>query len=585
MNGVDADYTRTSDKAIEAFKLHITPETPVEGEFTVVVEYSGVPVRHIDNDGSSEGWVATADGTTALGQPVGTMAWIPSNNTPADKATFDFRITIPTTIGGEPAAAASNGELIERTPSADGTETTWVWRQQHQQATMVTMLSIGNFHVREGSITLTDGRVIPEWSFLDTDRTEAQIATMDVRRGQIEEMTTTLEGLYGPYPGSSTGVVVDVNPVGYALETQDRSFFPGSISESTLVHEIAHQWYGNAISPADWGSIWVSEGQGTYAPVWWREQHGLTTTAETYFDTWNRIAETDGRWQVAPGAMPDQVDLYGWHSYTRAAMTYEVLRQVVGDEVFVEIMTGYVQTYNGTSRTGDEFIAYAEEIAGRSLQEIFQPWIYESGKPEWPSVWDYSLAAEPVDGEVEPGSTIAYTLTATNTGLVPLTGGAVTVDLADVLDDATIDAASLPEGLALDGTDLVWTVPETELDGTAEVVFTATVADDADGASLAAASSATLGAFCVGECATAHSTAETAPIETPSETPSETAEPTAAPLPTGTDAAPAPQPGDGGSQVVSPLPQTGAGAAAPLLVLALGIAGAGGALLARRRRA
>jgi len=95
VNGQPASFSRTEHKPTESFKLHISPSQPVSGTFTVVVKYSGVPVEHIDNDGSSEGWAATDDGATALGQPVGAMAWIPSNNTPADKATFDFEVTIP----------------------------------------------------------------------------------------------------------------------------------------------------------------------------------------------------------------------------------------------------------------------------------------------------------------------------------------------------------------------------------------------------------------------------------------------------------------------------------------------------------
>lgn len=393
VNGQPATFTRSSDKAIESFKLHITPAEPVSGEFTIEVQYSGVPVEHIDNDGSSEGWVATTDGTTALGQPVGTMAWLPSNNTPADKATFDWEITIPTTIDGKPAAVASNGNLIDRIPSADGSRTTWHWQQVHQQATMVTMLSIGNFVVREGSITLSDGSQIPEWSFWDASSTDAEIEAMDYRRSQVEEMTTTLESLYGPYPGMSTGIVVDKNPVGYALETQDRSFFPGKIKESTLVHEIAHQWYGDAVSPSDWGSIWISEGQGTYAPLYWTEKNGGKTTAETLYEEWNTTAADDAKWSIAPGSMPDQVDLYGWHSYNRAAMMYEALRQSLGDDVFHEVIRGYVQNHLGQSLNGAQFIAYAEEVSGKDLTAFFDEWIYAPGKPEWPSTFDYSLRA------------------------------------------------------------------------------------------------------------------------------------------------------------------------------------------------
>ena len=510
VNGVEAAHERWSDKPSEAFKLRVTPATPVSGEFKVQVDYSGVPVRHTDNDGSPEGWVATADGTTALGQPVGTMAWIPSNNTPADKATFDFRITIPSSINGKPAAAASNGELLSRVPSEDGSKETWTWQQREQQATMSTILSIGNFHVREGSVTLRDGRTIPEWSFLDMNRTPQQIAAMDHRRSQLENIHQTFEGLFGPYPGNSTGVVVDVNPVGYALETQDRSFFPGSIGERTLAHEIAHQWYGAAVSPSDWGSIWISEGMGTWGPEYWYEKNGTGTTAEYFFSRWQSMADDHELWSVPPGAMTEQDHLYGNWSYTRAGMMYEALRQVFGEELFHTAIRGYVQDNNGKSRSGAEFKEYMETVSGKDLDAFFDNWIYGVGKPKWPSVWHYTVSAAQEPSELKVGDTIAYELTATNAGQVDLQDGAVSVDLADVLDDATI--GELDPSLTLDGTTLTWMVPQTSGTDQASVRFEVTVKERAFGATLGLATDASLGAFCEGNCDLTHVVAPAPPV-------------------------------------------------------------------------
>ena len=235
VNGEPAEFTRSEDKTIESFKLHIVPAAPVSGQFTVEVEYSGQPVTHVDHDHSWEGWVRTKDGATALGQPVGTMTWIPSNNTPSDKATFDIRVTIPNEIHGKPAAAASNGELT-KTANGDGT-TTWHWKQQRQQATMATMLSIGNYDVYEGEITLLDGTVIPEWTFVDPNITEKNKQVIQDRRDELQEVTQFFEKIWGKYPGGSTGMVVDITELGYALETQDRSYFERGVSHGTFVHE------------------------------------------------------------------------------------------------------------------------------------------------------------------------------------------------------------------------------------------------------------------------------------------------------------------------------------------------------------
>ncbi|MGR4009466.1 M1 family aminopeptidase [Leucobacter sp. 1207-22] len=519
VNGEPATYERTADKPSEAFKLIITPQQPVSGEFTVEVNYSGIPEKHIDNDGSPEGWVATADGTTALGQPVGTMTWIPSNNTPADKATFDFAITIPTEILEKPAAAASNGELISQDQSDDGSRTTWVWSQKNQMATMATMLSIGNFDVVSDEITLSDGRKIPEWSFIDSSLPDAGKATIEQRRQEIEEITQTLEKLYGPYPGNSTGIVVDVNPVGYALETQDRSFFPGSVSKGTLVHEIAHQWFGDGVSPADWNSIWISEGQASFASAYYNEVHGIpisnnnpaTSTAARYFAMWESTPADHSRWTVPPTGMTAQTQLFDWQTYNRGAMTYAALREVLGDDVFTLLMTGWPQEHLGGSFVTDDFIAYAEEISGKDLSAFFAAWLAEPAKPAWPSVWNLTFSASPEEQTqaasiadtstqsqgleaVAPGATVNYSFQATNTGLVPLTGTA-SVDLTSALPYVTLDASKLGSAFSLDGNLLTWTLPEAAPGESVSATFPLVVKADAFSASFTLTPQVSLGGF------------------------------------------------------------------------------------------
>ncbi|QIK62932.1 hypothetical protein G7068_06760 [Leucobacter viscericola] len=508
VNGVDAAFTRSSDPSIESFKLHITPATPIPaGEFTVEVAYSGTPVTHNDLDGSQEGWVQTADGATALGQPVGTMTWIPSNNTPADKATFDFAFTIPTQIGGKDAAAASNGELVAKTPSADGTETTWQWKQERQQATMATMVSIGNYLVYNAPINLSSGRTIQEWTFVDPAVTTANQATIQTRRGQIEGIINFLESKYGPYPGGSTGIVVDITTLGYALETQDRSYFERSVSLGTLVHEIAHQWFGDGVTPRDWNSIWISEGMATYASAMYtQEVTGGAKTADTYYNTWNSTASSHARWTVPPGAMTDPRQLFDWQVYTRGAMAYEALKQSLTPSVFDQLLKEWNARNNGTSQTTVEFQALAEELSGKDLDPFFQSWIYNAGKPAWSSPWTLSLTSTPASGAVAPGDTIEYQLSATNTGKVPVTGGVATIDLSGLGSAATVDASSLPAELTLNGLALTWAVPDTAVAGTATTSFTAKLSNRAHGVTLpVSAVGATLGVTC-DSCSVEHTT-------------------------------------------------------------------------------
>lgn len=180
VDGVPATYERTEvltvdDATTDVHKLVVTPATPVSGVFTTVVTYAGTPHAHTDTDGSAEGWNNTRDGATFVNEPVGAMTAYPHNNTPADKATYTVTLDVPTRLGTSAtvnpgvrdAAAVSNGELVSRTPSADGTRATWVWDQREQMASDLVLISLGRYDVLTSEITLASGRTIPEGSFLD----------------------------------------------------------------------------------------------------------------------------------------------------------------------------------------------------------------------------------------------------------------------------------------------------------------------------------------------------------------------------------------------------------------------------------
>ena len=488
VNGSPATFSRLDETATEPpgkHKLVVTPAAPVNGAFTVEVHYGGVPSKHVDTDGSWEGWVPTSDGATFLNQPIGSMTGFPNNNTPKDKATYTFRIDVPQDL-----EAVSNGELTSSAVAAG--RRTWVWDETRAMASELALVSIGDYVVTESTVTLSGARTVHAWSFVDPTISVGPMGT------QLSTILTGLESLFGPYPGGSTGVVVDKVPAGinYALETQDRPFFPsaGALSGS-LVHELTHQWYGDAVAPADWNGLWVNEGMATWAP----DRYAGTDTESKYFTIWNGSFN----WSIPPSGMTQTSQLFGSQSYTRGAMTYEALRAAIGDPAFLQLIKQWQTSYTGQTKKWTDLIALAEQLSGRDLTAFFQDWIYDADKPAWPGKLNLVLAASPGSGAVAAGSSVTYTLNALNTGKVPLTGATVTVDLTDVLDDATIGA--LPAGLVLAGTTLTWTVPTTPLAATATTSFQVTIRPDAAAGSgvAATASIATLGGTCAA-CTVAH---------------------------------------------------------------------------------
>ncbi|KJL33119.1 M1 family metallopeptidase [Microbacterium oxydans] len=506
VNGAPATWERDIDAEAIKYKLIVTPATPVEGEFTVAVTYSGTPEVHYDADGSSEGWNGTNDGAILLGQPIGMMAGFPHNNTPGDKATYTISVDAPSVLANASgvtgtAAVASNGELQSKTVAGD--RTTWVWRQDKQMASELAVIAIGRFDVIEGSITLADGRSIPSWSFMDSGLSDGNKTTIRNRVAQLETITRNLESMYGAYPGNSTGVIVDSVPSGvnYALETQDRSFFPsaGSVNGNTLIHELVHQWYGDNVAPTTWTDIWIGEGMATWGPTHYNSAAGFgsgTSTEQTYYNSWNRTASTSANWETPPGAQTDSATLYDYQTYTRGAQFWEALKISIGDDAFFALIKEWQTRFAGQSRTGADLKALAEELSGRDITALWNDWILEPGKPAWPDKLSLTLT----DAAADPlaiGDTVTYTVSAANTGLVPLASSVVTVDLSQLLTRATLDA--VPAGATLDGNTLTWTVPVgTAPAAAANLAFSATVIDDAPGGAFSVtAAVATLGGTCI----------------------------------------------------------------------------------------
>lgn len=507
VNGQPATWTRDIDADAIKYKLIVTPATPVEGEFSVMVKYHGVPQYHTDADGSQEGWSGTNDGAMLLGQPIGMMTAFPHNNTPGDKATYRIEVDAPsisTDINGvsAPTEVASNGELVAKIPRPDGSRTTWVWYQQEQMASELVVIGIGRYELVEGSVTLSDGRVIPSLSYIDFGYTDAQKTTVRNRIAQLQPITQNLEKLFGPYPGNSTGVIVKSVPgaINYALETQDRSFFPSvnSVNGNTLIHELVHQWYGNNVAPRTWTDIWMGEGMATWAPTYYNTTEGFGANAarseQTYFTSWNNKAASSADWSIAPGGQTDSAELYSYQTYTRGAQFWAALRVAIGDEPFFALIRQWQTDNGGTSRTGAELMALAEKLSGRDLDAFWSDWILEPGKPAWPDKSTITLKTDAV-APLEPGDKTLLTVTAANTGYVPLAATSVSVDLSGVLANATLGA--LPAEASVSGTTLTWTVPAIPPGNISELSFTATIDDDAPGGNVVvAASSASLGTTC-----------------------------------------------------------------------------------------
>ncbi|MYR96107.1 MULTISPECIES: M1 family metallopeptidase [unclassified Streptomyces] len=361
---------------------------------------AGVPlnitVRHTsDPSGTSGngGWIRTADGLAMANQADAAHRVFPSNDHPSDKAHFTFRITAPKDL-----TAVANGLPAGRT--RNGTTTTWTYRTQHPMATELAQVSIGRSHVHHhtGPHGLPLRDVVPA---ADREKLEPWLKKTPA---QLEWM----ERRVGRYPFETYGVLVADSRIGFALETQTISLFgrtlftepayPEWYVDSVMVHELAHQWFGNSVTPASWSDLWLNEGHASWYEALYAEENGGATLERRMREAYKL---SDG-WRAngGPPAHPDgpaegeKLSLFRPVVYDGSALVLYALRQEIGTDAFDRLQRAWVRNHRDGTATTADFTRLASGIAGRDLTAFFEAWLYGKKTPPMPGHPDWS-AAEP----------------------------------------------------------------------------------------------------------------------------------------------------------------------------------------------
>ena len=367
-------FWQVSDDEARRWELVVQPRPKLKAgtQAEIVVEYGGTTTRPLDVEGGLYGWVTTRDGAMVANEPEGAMTWIPSSDHPTDKATFTFDVTVP---AGK-VAVANGLPAGERTA---GGWTTWSWDAQDPMATYLATASVGDYELRES----TGPGGVPILDYVDDGVQGDDLAVTNASLALQAEMIGVFESYFGRYPFEAYGAIVDDDSVGYALETQTRPIYSGRASEGTVAHELAHQWFGNSVSPARWRDIWLNEGWATYARWLWDEHRGTRTAQESY-DAWYSTSRPASYWTLPIGD-PGPTGLFASQVYNRGAATLHALRVEIGDEAFFAGARLWLERFGGSAATSEDFQAVYEEVSGEDLDAFFETWLFSPVKP--PATW------------------------------------------------------------------------------------------------------------------------------------------------------------------------------------------------------
>ena len=343
--------------------------------FRVTVTYAGKPGKR--RLGGFTPWATTRDGAVAVGQPEIAAWWFPSNDHPSDRATFDVSVTVP-----KGKQVVSNGRMVgKRVHHGDAT---YRWRVGQPMATYLAFMAVGDF-------TILKGRA----AGLPYVYAVSKALKPRVRKHALHGMRSTgdatrfLVNKWGRYPFGQIGGVVP-GPVtshnfGYALENQTRpvyapSFFGSGQSRSLVVHEMAHQWFGDAVALRRWRHVWLNEGFATYSEWLWSGHEGGDTADEIFHRYYDNLQAGNAFWRMKIGD-PGPKRLFNNRVYDRGAMTAHALRTRIGDHDFFTTMRRWVHDNPDGLGTTEELRKLAQRVSGEQLVGLFRAWLQTPRKP------------------------------------------------------------------------------------------------------------------------------------------------------------------------------------------------------------
>ena len=373
-----------SSYTLSNWVLTIQLDRPYDADevFSVTVRYSGVP-----RTGGFQGFAFDTNAygdlvISSLSEPYLARTWWPCKDDPADKAdSVRIEATVPDNM-----LVASNGILISETDNGNSTKT-FVWKEKYPITTYLVSLAISNYATFSDSFEFSPGQYMP----IDYWVYPAQLSNAHNAFAPLPTMLQVYSNLFGTYPFVDEKYGHAVFEWGGAMEHQTCTSI-GGVSTSwqyIYAHELSHQWFGDLVTCDNWGDIWLNEGFATYCEALYVEQVSGNAAYHNYINS--SLINMDF-WAVDPIFRYNTNNFgYIFNStvYDKGGWVLHMLRHVVGDSLFFQIMHDYPNDslfYHITANTG-QFRDFCEQESGMNLDQFFQQWIYESFYPVYN--WGY----------------------------------------------------------------------------------------------------------------------------------------------------------------------------------------------------
>lgn len=362
-------------------KVIITSDFNAGTTKTITIYYQGEP----DKDDLWGGWYWSGDYAYQLG--VGFVAephnygrvWYPCFDNFRERSTFSFHITTP-----EGYKAFCGGMLTGNTINPDGT-VTWHWELEQSIPSYLASVAVSTY-------------ATVEWEYEGMEATipvQAGVKAIDSNKLKdsfihLNDAMEAFENGYGPYRWDRVGYVA-VPFSGGAMEHACNIAYPnfaidGSLNwESLMAHELAHSWWGNLVTCSEASEMWLNEGWASFSEFLFTEHvYGTAAYREaidaTHLEVIRYGYAYDGNvFEPLAGVTHDNT--YGYTTYTRGALTIHNLRGYMGDDLFFECISSFLDTYAFQPVTSEQFRDHLSSCSGTDMTPFFDGWIFNAGTP------------------------------------------------------------------------------------------------------------------------------------------------------------------------------------------------------------